>query len=369
MRAHLERSLNAARAGIALSALLYALLAFTSLAVLTHTLFGIFTLPSGLERTASAFAALAIAIVIYLILGVQLPRLLAGANPDRWALITANPLNAWIILSLPLVRGSLSLAKRSAHLLGVPMASLDDNRVHDEAELQLLLSAAESGGELDAVEQDLASRSLGLGDIRLEEIMTPRVAIEALSEDTSQAEAQKMAIAAGADWLPVYVGSPDQIHGIVTWQGIFAASKQRPWQANIQKAIFLPEGASASAALARLRDEGAEVAVVLDEYGGTSGLINIRALYDELARVEWIPSPNMDINGRLPLRVVAQTLKVELDNAGPVTIGGFVVGRLGRFARVGDEVAIDGWRIRVMSVDKRIGVVQTVRLLRPEERV
>ena len=362
LRARLNDHLVTLQVGVALVSVGFGIAIALSLPAFVTEASNAWMLAESYRAVVTLFATV-LALVLYLIFSLQLPRMLSAANPEIW-LLRLLPLvraSSWLLMPVALLMRTSS--RRLAVKLGLSANDWGSERGHDEAELQLLLSAAEAGGQLDAVEQDLASRSLALGDVKLEELMIPRVNILALAEDMDLEQAREAAIEAESHWLPVHLGNADQINGIVEWRDLFRVQPGRRWQSYIRPVPFMPAGASASAALARLRLEKSEILVVLDEYGGTAGLVDVRDLYDELARAEWLPRHGAVINGQLPLRVVTQALQLDLDSGGSVTVSGYVVSQLGRFARPGDVVSINGWQLKVIAVDERVGVVNKVKLL------
>lgn len=303
--------------------------------------------------------------LIHITVGEQVPKLLAIARPEAFALAIAPGMRAFLVVTRPAVALINLVSNGIVRLFGVHAADLSEERVHTETELQFLLAASEHSGVLDAVEQDLASNSLGLGDLTLAAIMIPRVAIVGIADDLSLARARAVAVESRHDWLPVFRGgSADDISSVIDWHSLFLAADGSDWLALAKPVQLLPASVSATFALARLRLAGNEMAVVLDEYGGTAGLVTVRTLYDVVTReVISIDGP-AEISGRLPIRVVEDLIGAELADEDTATLGGLVTARLGRFARPGDTVALGAWTVTVIKVAPRRGTVEMLRLER-----
>lgn len=270
----------------------------------------------------------------------------------------------FLILAMPAVAIINVISNAIVRVFGVRAGDLSDDRVHTETELKFLLAASEMGGILDPVEQDLASNSLELGDITLGDIMVPRMRVIGIADNCDLADAREVAIRSGHDWLPVFRGgSTDDICGVIDWHSLFRAVDGSAWLPLVTAVQFLPKSAPATYALSKLRSAGSEMAVVLDEFGGTAGLVTVRTLYDEVTREESILDGPTEIAGRLPVRFVEEMVGANLP-AGATTIGGLVTASLGRFARVGDTVALGDWTATVLRVVARRGTVEAVRLER-----
>lgn len=321
------------------------------------------SLPEGwLHPLSFALAFIAIAFT-QIVLGELVPKNLAILHPETSARLVVTPFRALAFLARPFI---ILLTVTSNLVLRLFGQRLDINaeRAHSDAELQLLLTTSEAHGHLDAIEQDLASKSLELGDITVAEIMIPRVAIAALSDSANLAEAQTVMLASGHDWLPVYHESRDDITGIIEWRSLFG-DVSKDWQSQARVPLFLPESMSVSDALGKMMEAGPEMAVALDEYGGTAGLVTVRTLFEELTRRGQSWDPEMELPGRTSLRVIEELTGVELGEDKQVTtIGGLVTAVLGHFPGPGEQAQVGGWTITV--VRGRRNQVDAVRLTPPK---
>jgi len=230
-------------------------------------------------------------------------------------------------------------------LVGLRGAS-ESEGTHSEEELRLLLASSGQHGVLDPIEQELASRSLALGDLFVREVMVPRTAMAALPADTSLENARRLVIELARDRLPVYEDTRDNVVGYVKWVDLFAASDPG-WATRLHPIVAVPESMSASVALARLRDANTELAVVLDEYGGTAGILTRRDILDEIAERQTTIVGTI-LPGTFPLHVLAAVDGIDVaGNADTTTLGGYVVERLGRVPKPGERVRAGKWDIVV----------------------
>jgi putative hemolysin len=240
-------------------------------------------------------------------------------------------------------------------VVGVRPASESDP-AHSEAELRLLLASSGEHGVIDPIEQELASRSLALGELSIREIMVPRTAIDALPADASLAEARRTAIQAGRSRLPVYRGSVDDVMGYVKWTDLFDPGDET-WAARVRSMPALPESLSASVALGRLREANAELALILDEYGGTAGILSIRDVLDEIAERD-IAADRSIIPGSTSIHALSRLLGVDFGNGEAATLGGYLAAQLGHLPASDERVTVGSWDIIVERATDH-GVVST----------
>ncbi len=363
----LDLYLAAAQLGITVASLSLGWIGEPAVAALLQGPLAQLGIPESWSLPISIALGLFIITALHITIGEQVPKMLAIVRPERWALIVTPGLRLFYLLASPAIRLLNATSNGLLRLLRVPARALHEEPAHSDQELRILLAAAGRSGILDPIERALADRSLVLGDVTLDEIMIPRVAIRAIRDELTLADARARAIASGHDWLPVYHETIDDIVGVVEWRDLFGADDP-DWRSRVREVLYLPQGVSASVALARLRATRSEMAILLDEYGGTAGLVTIRTLYEEVTRPETGWDPSTEVPGRTPLRIVEDLVGAEApeeEAAEAATIGGYVVARLGRFAAAGDEVSLGRWMIRVTRVDPRRQLIAGVRLVPP----
>jgi CBS domain containing-hemolysin-like protein len=298
--------------------------------------------------------------LLHITVGELAPKSIAILRPDATTLVVTWPLHVFATVMRPFISVLNGTANLMLRAIGLRAAS-ETEQAHSEAELRLLLASSGDQGVLDAVEQELATRSLALGELTVREVMIPRTAIAALDAALPLAEARSRALALRHARLPVYRESIDDITGYVEWFDLFGPEAV-DWPSHAQALTAVPESVSVSAALVRMRDEQAEMALVLDEYGGTAGILFAEDILDEVAAHELAPTPAA-FPGDTSLHQLADVAGVELADSEAVTVGGYVTDRLGRFPRVGERVSAGMWDIVVERATE-----QHVELVRLEAR-
>lgn len=305
----------------------------------------------GLSESAIEVIAFGLAFglitILHITLGELAPKSLAILRPERTALVVAWPLDAFYFVMRPaivLLNGTANLMLR---LVGLNPAT-ESEAAHSDAELRLLVASSGEHGVIDSIEQELASRSLTLGDLSVRDVMIPRTALDAIPIHLSGEGARRHALTLRRSRLPVYADSLDDIRGVIEWPDLFAEPASA-WATRIKPVLVLPESITASSALSRLLDSRAEVALVLDEYGGTAGLLTYRDLVGEIAQRHGLSAGHLA--GDTPVHLVEESLGVRMGESEATTIGGFLVERLGRMAAPGDEVQVGEWHFRVVEAD------------------
>jgi putative hemolysin len=248
------------------------------------------------------------------------------------------------------------LARLAARLMG-GMAAATDARI-SEAELRLLIAA-------------------NTGTRHVRELMVPRTDVVFLDADLSVSRAVRAARAARHSRFPVIAGDQDDVIGFVHLRDLTLRPELDPISSVrelVRDVKRLPASKRVLAALSEMRREGHHLAVVIDEYGGTAGIVTLEDLIEELVgeihdEYDAAPEPlapvgagHAEVDGRLNLPDFAERTGVALPTGPYETVGGFLMARLGKLPDVGDEVPHDGWRLVVAQLDgRRVSRVSLVR--------
>jgi CBS domain containing-hemolysin-like protein len=395
----LSFQLSGAQLGITITALLTGYLAEPALARLFTPLLE----PLGLSHnTAAAVAhvlALALATFLSVLFGELVPKNAAIARPMRAAKVTAGPMVAfsavfrWLILAL---NGSANWLVRR---LGVePQEELRSARSPEE--LGLLAAYSAKAGALPEETAVLLRRTIRFGDKRAAEAMTPRVDVVGIAAAESVQTVLDLALRTGKSRFPVYEQTLDSVIGVTSVIDALAvpagARSTTPVRVAAREPVLVPESLDLDGVLAALQNAGADVALVVDEYGGTDGVVTIEDLVEELvgdisdehdvdepALVTVAPAavPHSG-NGQGPAVTVPEHLRTwHVDGVlredelaeltgfrlpeGPYeTLAGFLMARLGHIPVAGEEVDEHGWRFTVIEVERRR--VEQVRVVAPE---
>jgi CBS domain containing-hemolysin-like protein len=317
-------------------------------------------------------AALTTAVVV--LAGEIIPKTFAAQNAEHYALLIARPLAFFIRVLSPLVWVFTSVTRGYVHLVNVlfktqvglvlPLVATDD-------ELRMLLNDVQKHGGLEQEESDMIKSVITLSDTSVREIMVPRIDMVCLPADATFDEALRVAITEGHSRIPVYQDSSDNIIGILYVKDLLAILQgdERPHgipTAYIRAAFHVPESKKVDVLLTAMRQERVHMAVVLDEFGGTAGLVTIEDIIEEIVGeiqdeydaeeglpIQHQPDGSLVVEGLVSIDEVSDLLGVRLPTEDFDTIGGFVVGLLGRAPQEGEEVSHDGIRIMIEEVEQR----------------
>ena len=333
---------------------------------------------SWIGERAGALALLVVTLlvsIVSIVLGELIPKGFALANPDRIALAASGPISLFAKIVSPLVALLVLLTKAISKPFGI-----DPTRTPElsAAEIRLIVEQGSQQGVLEAEEEQMISAVMSLSDSKLHEVMVPRIDIVAIDQEATFDEAVEVVLKEGHSRTPLYRESVDHIVGILYAKDLLrliAAGGPRPRLRDIMRpALFVPESQSVDDLLHELQRRKVHMAVVLDEYGGTAGLVTIEDLLEEIVgeiqdefdeeepmKVEIGPG-EVILDGRADIddltELVEPALELE-DDEEYDTLGGFVYHRIGRVPVVGDAVVIEPFVITVIKVSgRRVGKVR-----------
>ncbi len=296
----------------------------------------------------------------------------------------AQALALWLA---PAVHGLRLVVMPAALLIELPGRLLDRvlpaperEEAEQDTELLALVEMEEGEGHFEPEERAMIRGVIGLEDTTASEIMVPRVDVLAIPVETSFEEAARVAVEGGFSRIPVYEGSVDSVVGVLYAKDLLAAMTRGERPASLRDiarpALFVPETKRVDDLLRELRDHRIHMAIVVDEYGGTAGLVTIEDLIEEIVgeiedeydrrqepTVERLPDGEALVDARLSVDDLEELLGVLVERGDYDTVGGFLYQHLGKIPQVGDEVAADGYVFQVVSVTgRRIRKVQVRRV-------
>lgn len=236
------------------------------------------------------------------------------------------------------------------------------------AEIVVLAEIGRREGVLREDEWSVVSKVMRLGAVEVGEVMTPRTDMVAVPLDASVREAKDLMLDRGHLRLPVFDGDLDHIVGMLGARDLWGADREG--ESNIRHAIrpipFSPEGKAVRDLIGEMREGGNQMAIILDEFGGTAGLVTLEDLieeiigeirdeHEELEPEEFrsMEGGEIQISGDVLVREINEFLGLSLPENEADTAGGFVFGRVGRIGRVGDEVRVDGGILRIAKMKGR----------------
>jgi len=381
----LSFQLSGAQLGITISALLAGYLAEPALAHLIAPALSMFG--SAQDSIAKALA-LVIATLLSMLFGELVPKNAAIARPLATARLTAGPMRVFSMVFAWLIRILNGSANALVRRLGVePQEELASARSPEE--LGLLAAYSAKAGTLSAETALLLRRTIRFGDKRAAEAMTPRVDVVGVEASTPVHDVLERVRQTGKSRFPVYEETLDQVVGVITVieaLGVPLAQRgQTPARAVTREPVFVPESLDLDGVLATLQSAGQDLAVVVDEYGGTDGVVTIEDLVEELVGeiadehdvVELgaigvddgaVTAPGAErtwlVDGVLREDELVELTGFRLPEGPYETLAGFLLSRLGHIPAEGETVAANGWEFTIVEMEKRR--VEQVRIVAPE---
>ncbi len=333
---------------------------------------------------ALAFAvAFAFVTFITIVLGELAPKYLALHEPLRILLATAVPLFALARLMRPFIWAVGGSARLIVRPLGVDIRARETT--YSEEELRLLVAASARSGVLQESERELLQNVLGFADKVVRQVLVPRTEIVAVEAASSVTDVSELAQRHPFTRYPVYREDLDNVIGVVHVRDLVgntpeAARRTRVTQV-MRRVVAVPETMHLDKALAEMRRQRIPLFLVIDEFGGTAGLVTMEDILEELVgelrdefdRAAPLIRRQEDgsflIDGLTGLDDVRERLGLALEDEPYDTVGGLVFGKLGRLARIGDSVEVEGMRFEVTAMDgRRVAQVRVRPTGRPTAR-
>ncbi len=376
----LYRQLSAAQLGITVASILLGYVSEDTVAHLFRDWFA--ALPPLLDflTRGGVASTVAVAVVSFLhvVFGEQAPKAWAITHPEGTSRWVAAPLIFFSWITRPFTDLLNWSAGRVGRLLGLKGTTAELEQIHSPEELRMLVEQSRKRGKLDADDARLLQGVFEFSEKSAREVMTPRTEMVALPADLTLEQAADQVAIAGRSRYPVYGESLDDILGVVHAKDILAglrAAKGGTLRAVLRPAMFVPGTREVEDVLADMKRQKIHLAIVLDEFGGTAGLVTMEDLLEEIVGPIYDeydqpsgelrvapPGAAPVISGATPLRDVNRVFALELDEQDYTTIGGFLFGAIGRLPKVGDQVAVKGAVFEILEMDgRRVGKVRVVR--------
>src|SRR6476469_4366464 len=326
-------------------------------------------LPKTIAAVATHGVASSIAFVLitvlHITLGELVPKAVALVFPEEVSRWTAGPLIgfAWLMAwPLALLNGATT---RLLCLLGISPPG-EHERMHSPEEIRMLVEQSTEGGSLLREDARLLEGVCEFSEKTAQEVMTPRTQMIALEAGLSVQDAADEVAQARRSRYPVYLESLDEIVGVVHAKDILTALRARPHetlQTIMRPPLFVPGTREVEDVLADMKRLKTHLAVVLDEYGGTAGLVTMEDLLEEIVGPiydEYDPQDRPGpgdgaarLDGAMPITEFNTKFDATLDDTDYTTLGGYVFGQLGRLPRPGDRVTVGPHSFEVVEMDGR----------------
>ena len=318
------------------------------------------------SHTLSAGLAFAVITFLHVVVGELMPKSIALQRPEATALVVARPTLWTELLFKPAIIALNGTGNFLLRLIGMRAAS-GHELVHSVEELKMLVQASGASGVLEVSERDMLDNVFDFGDLTTHEVMVPRTEMIAVAADAPLEELIQLAIKHPHTKYPVYEGDLDHILGIANVKDLARVQHSERQAATVRglmrEAHFVPDTLRLGALLQQFRAKRQHMALVLDEYGGTAGLVTLDDLISQIVGdvadpfdksgpdIQRLPNGAALIDGLTQIEAVNDALGLALHDDHYDTIAGYMLGQLGRMARVGDTVEADGARLKVEALD------------------
>jgi len=309
---------------------------------------------------------------VTLLFGELVPKNLAITNAEPVALRLARPVELVARVAAPLVWVLTACTNLVMRLTGNPTGA----RVNPitEEEIMAMVASGEEEGVVEPTERKLIDEVFEFGDTLVEEVMVPRVDVRALPKEATLAQARRAVVETGHTRLPVYDGNLDNIIGVIHAKDLLSALPpqatpeeiDRPVTTIMRRAYHVPASKRTAELLPELQRQQLHMAVVVDEYGGTAGIVTLDNLLEEIVgpirdeydareepEIQQVAEGEVLVAGGADLEDVSAAVGADLETEGVDTIGGLVYARLGRIPNEGDKVELPDAVVEVVSMRGR----------------
>lgn len=388
----LDRAISGTQLGITLASLGLGWIGEPAVATTLEGAFAAFSLPVSPIALHSIAVAVAFLLITYLhiVLGELAPKTLALGRPETLSRIVAAPLNGFNRLMAPwiwLLNGS---ARFFLRLFGLRLHR-GIERVHSPEEIEMLVRQGLQEGVVEEDEQAMIQGVFELTHTVAREVMTPRPDIVGVAAEASVEEILRTAASSGFSRLPVYSGSIDEIIGVVVLKDVLPAivdgtggdgAAPPSARALMREALFVPDTKPVDDLLAELRGRKTHMAIVVDEFGGTDGIVTLEDLVEEIVGEIYdehdVAEPHVTvredgrilIDGGYSFSDLLDRFDLDVEDGEEFdTVAGYVIGTLGRIPETGDRVALREADLEVLEViDRRVTRLELRGAERPPER-
>lgn len=313
------------------------------------------------------FSILLISSFLILLFGELIPKYFARELADSVSLASAIPLRFFEILFYPAVKAASLLSEKLTQKAGTPSESI--THLFDKEDIKGLVKESEKAGVVDKNDSNLISRVFELGEQRVHEAMTPRTDIIGIEINQTISEAILLFIESGFSKLPIYEDNLDNIKGIILAKDIFKSPDDI--KSITREVSFIPETKMSFEAMNEFLEKKISIAIVIDEHGGTAGIITIEDIIEELfgeIKDEFdveedicrkIAEHTYIISGKVETDFINEKYNLNIEEGDYETLAGFVTSKLGRIPVQGETVNIDNFTILIARASpQKIDVVK-----------
>ena len=365
----LDRYIAATQLGITIASIGLGWVGEATLAKILHPLLDFLPYVSNTVASHTIAVALAFALITFMhvVIGELMPKSIALQYPEKTTLAVTRPLVFVAKIFTPFIFLLNGFGNWCLKLMNIPPAH-PSHAVHTEEELDMIIDASYKGGVLNETENLLLKNSLKFTDLNAKQIMVPRCDVTAIPVDIDITELEKVILDNQYTRYPVYDGNIDNIVGILHVKDLYSCKmKNENFEIKqcLRKPLLVPETMTTDVLLQNFKNNHTEIAIVIDEFGGMSGVITLEDVLEEIFGdvqdefdeeendIKKVAENKFIVNGLLRVDEFFEYFNINQHEEEVETIAGLLQKRLGRLAKMNDEIQIDGLKIKVIEFKGR----------------
>ena len=308
---------------------------------------------------------------LLLLFGELLPKYFASEIADKTLLLTALPLRIFSFMIFPFVKAASTASEKLTQSTSIEADAM--SHLFDKEEMKELVKESHEAGVVDKKESDIIEKVIELGEQRAYETMTPRTDIIGVEINQTIKEVLTIFIDSGFSKLPVYEDNLDNIKGIILAKDIFKSPQSL--KGIIRKVSFMPETKKSFDVMNEFLDKKISIAIVIDEFGGTAGIVTMEDILEELfgeiqdefdvdEDICRKTTPNSYIiSGKVELDHINEKYELNIEEGDYETIAGYIISKLGRIPAQGETVEIDNYTILIArAASQKIELVKLIKI-------
>ena len=364
----LDRYISATQLGITLASLGLGWIGEPALAGLVDQFLGLFGVrpPAAAVHTAAgAITAFIVITFLHIVLGELAPKSIALVKAEGVSRVLAIPLMLFAKVMSPAISVLNGTANWMMRKIGIAPQS-EAHHIHSPEELRLLVMQARAHGTLDETDSAMLAGVFDFHEKKAYDVMRPRTEVAALDIDSTEEDVWAVVRRERYSRYPVYRDTLDDVLGVFLAKDLWLHDGQQPFTLNdfVRPALYVPSSKPAERVMDDLRKTRAQMAVVLDEYGGTAGILTMEDLveevvgdiadeYDFASRTAVIMDGVLELAGSMSLVDVRSDYGLRIPEGDWTTLGGYAFGRLGRLPKIGDRVGFPGGELEIIALEGR----------------
>lgn len=362
----LSFTLAGAQLGITIASLLLGAVAEPAIASIIESAVSSFvTLSDAALHNIALVVSLLIVVFLHMVIGEMGPKNAAIAAPERSSLLMAIPFRVYSMLFRPLIMFLNGIANMGLRLVGIDPS--ETGEAHTAEDLASLITAGRREGVVEDFVHRLLTGAIDLWDLKADDVMVPRIDVIAVAHDATIAEIEAMVVEHGFSRLPVYGETIDDIRGFVHAKDLLefeAEAMGQPLPRRlVRKLSAVPESTGVGDLLERMRTSRNHLVLVVDEHGGTSGIVTVEDIVEEVVGeirdehdteregVRQLSAHRFAVDASLRPAEIERSVGIRLPDGDYETIAGFILDELGHIPQVGERLALEEWVIQVRVVE------------------